>query len=96
MADRGFERRCGRLLFKRFRERGLVNVGAEARMFMVQSGSPGATLVRANYQQLRGDMIDAGYVTDREFEEDLIRLDAPDFMMPSSILWASWGRRPEA
>jgi SAM-dependent methyltransferase len=94
MADRGFERRCGRMLFELLRDRGLVSVGAEARMFMVQSESPGAALVRANYEQLRGDMIDAGYITEREFEEDLARLDDPDFRMPSSILWSAWGRRP--
>src|SRR5579862_1204843 len=94
MADRRFERRCGRLLFERLRERGLVSVGAEARMFMVQSKSPGAALARANYEQLRGDMIDAGCITEREFEEDLARLDCPDFMMSSSILWSAWGRRP--
>jgi hypothetical protein len=71
MVDRGFERRCGRLLFKRLRERGLVSTGAEARMFMVQSESPGAALVRANYEQLRADLIGAGYTTQQEFEEDL-------------------------
>jgi 2-polyprenyl-3-methyl-5-hydroxy-6-metoxy-1,4-benzoquinol methylase len=96
MADRGFERRCGRLLFERLRDRGLVGVGAEARMFMVQSDSPGAALVRANYEQLRGEMIDAGYITERELEEDLAHLDDPDFMMPSSILWSAWGRRAYA
>jgi hypothetical protein len=63
-------------------------------MFMVQSESPGAALMRANYEQLRGDMIDAGYITEREFEEDLARLDDPDFIMPSSVLWSAWGRRP--
>jgi SAM-dependent methyltransferase len=93
MADRGFERRYGRLLFARLRAQGLVSVGAEARMFMVQCASPGAMLVRANYEQLREAMIDAGYITAQEFEKDLERLDHPDFMMPSSILWAAWGRK---
>jgi 2-polyprenyl-3-methyl-5-hydroxy-6-metoxy-1,4-benzoquinol methylase len=94
MADRGFERRYGRLLFGRLRAHGLVNVGAEARMFMVQRGSPGASLVRANYEQLRGAMIEAGYITAQEFDKDLAMLDEPDFMMPSSIMWAVWGCRP--
>ncbi len=94
MADRGFDRRYGRLLFARLRAQGFVSVGAEARMSMVQSGSPGAALVRANYEQLRGDMIGAGYITEQEFDQDVARLNDPDFMMPSSILWAAWGRRP--
>jgi SAM-dependent methyltransferase len=94
MVDRDFERRYGRLLFARLRAMGLVAVGAEARMFMVKRESPGAMLVRANYEQLREAMIDAGYVTAQEFDEDLERLDDPDFMMPSSILWTAWGRKP--
>lgn len=93
MAERGFERRYGRLLFGRLRAQGLVCVGAEGRMFVVQRGSPGAGLVRANYEQLRGAMIDSGYITNQEFENDLARLDDPDFMMPSSIMWSAWGRR---
>jgi SAM-dependent methyltransferase len=96
MADRGFDRRYGRLLFARLRAQGLVGVGAEARAFMVQRGSPGAILVRANYEQLRASMIEAGYINEQEFDQDLARLDDPDFMMPSSIMWAAWGRRPSA
>ena len=94
MAERGFERHYGRLLFGRLRAQGLMSVGAEGRMFMVQCGSPGASLVRANYEQLREAMIDPGYITHQEFENDLARLSDPDFMMPSSIMWSVWGHRP--
>jgi SAM-dependent methyltransferase len=94
MADRGFDRRSGRLLFGCLREHGLVSVGAEARIFMVQRGSPGAALVRANFEQLRGALTNAGYVTEQDIDQDVARLDDPDFMMPSSIMWAVWGRRP--
>jgi hypothetical protein len=52
--------------------------------------------MRANYEQLRGDLIGGGYVTVREFEQDLAALDDPMFLMPSPILWAAWGRRPAA
>jgi SAM-dependent methyltransferase len=93
MADRGFDRRFGRRLFAHLRAQGLADVGAEARLFMVQDGSPGADLVRANCEQLRTAMIDAGGVTGREIDQDLARLNEPQFMMPSSIMWAAWGRR---
>jgi len=93
MADRGFERRYGRLLFTRLRALGLTEVGAEARMFMVQSCSAGAALLRANYEQLHGTLIDSGYITEQEFSQDMACLDDPSFMMPSSIMWAAWGRR---
>ncbi len=93
MRDRGFDRYYGRLLFGRFRALGLTEVGAEARMFMMQSGSAGAALLRANYEQLHGALVDSGYVTEREFQDDLSRLDDSGFMMPSSMMWAAWGRR---
>ena len=41
-------------------------------------------------------MIGAGYITAQEFEEDLARLDDPDFLMPSSIMWTAWGQRPKS
>lgn len=93
MKDRGFDRSYGRLLFGRLRALGLTQVGAEAEMFMLQSGSAGTALLRANYEQLHAALIDSGYVTEQQFQEDLSRLDDPDFMMPSSIMWAAWGRR---
>jgi hypothetical protein len=50
--------------------------------------------LRANFEQLRTNMIDAGYITEEEFKEDLARLDDPNFIMPSPIMWTAWGRRP--
>ena len=95
MQDRGVDDiGFARSLSSRLRAHGLVNVQAEACMFMWTSGSPGASLLRANFEQLRGNMIDAGYITEEEFKEDLSRLDDPNFMMPSPIMWTAWGRRP--
>jgi hypothetical protein len=63
-------------------------------MFMWQSESAGTSLMRANFQQLRADMIKAGYITEDAFEQDLARLKATDFLTISPTLWAAWGRRP--
>ena len=93
LAKHGFDRRFGRRLFAHLRALPLTDVGAEARAFMVQGGSPGADIVRSNCEQLRGAMIDAGDVTASEIEEDLARLNDSQFTMPSSIMWAVWGRR---
>jgi SAM-dependent methyltransferase len=93
MANRGFDRRFGRRLFAHLRAQGFRDTGAEARVFMVQGGSPGSDLVRANCQQLRRTMIDAGYVSADDIDEDLERLSDPQFIMPSSIMWTAWGRR---
>ena len=93
MADRGFDRRIGRQLFRMMRECGLAEVSAEARTFMCPGGSPGTRLIQANLQQLRGALLDGGYITARQFDEDLTALDRPDFLMPSSSLWTARGRR---
>jgi SAM-dependent methyltransferase len=93
MADRGFDRRYGRRLFRQFRACALTEVTAEARMFMCAGGSPGAVLIKANLEQLRGVLIDGGYVTSSQFADDIAALDRADFVMPSSILWSVRGRR---
>jgi|SRR5271165_4313374 len=94
MGDRGVDRNFGRRLFGRMRALGLVDVAAQGRIFMWHSGSPGASLLRSNYEQLRSAMIGAGYVTGKEVDQDVARLDDASFLMPSPILWAAWGRRP--
>jgi hypothetical protein len=91
--ERGVDRRCGRLLYGWFRALDLVGLGAEAYMSMVQPQSPIAALLRASFERRRAAMIDAGYLTDEEFDRDLARMQAPDFMMPSPIMWTAWGRR---
>jgi hypothetical protein len=94
MEESSVNRRYGRLVFGQLRAHGLVSIGAEARVFMWQRGSPGASMLRANYEQLREAMIGGNYITPQQFEEDVARVDDPDFMMPSGILWSAWGRRP--
>lgn len=50
--------------------------------------------MRANYEQLRHEMIDAGYLTREEVDAGLERLNGADFVMTLPIMWAAWGRRP--
>jgi ubiquinone/menaquinone biosynthesis C-methylase UbiE len=95
MQDRGADDGTfARRLFTRLRAHGLVDVDAQASLSMWHSGSPGAALLRANFEQLHRTMIDAGYLTGQEFDQDLARLDDPDFLMPSPIMWTVWGCRP--
>jgi ubiquinone/menaquinone biosynthesis C-methylase UbiE len=96
LKDRGVERRFGRLLYGRLRAHGFVEVGAEGRLFMCRGGSSGVSLMRTNFHQLRGALLDAHYITEQEFDQDSARLDDPDFMAPSPIMWTVWGRRPSA
>ncbi|HEV7704697.1 MAG TPA: methyltransferase domain-containing protein [Gemmatimonadaceae bacterium] len=93
--DRGVDRTFGRRLFGRLRALGLDHVGSEGRTFMWPAGSPGSAMMRANYSQLRAQMIDAGHLTQAEFDSDIAALDDPDFLMPSPVLWAAWGQKRE-
>jgi SAM-dependent methyltransferase len=94
MTERGVDMRYGRLLTGRFRAHGLVDVGAEGRLFMTQGGSPWAALCTANFEQLREAMVQSGLVTDEQVDADLRHLEEGGFVAPSSIMWAVWGRRP--
>ena len=94
MTERGVDLRYGRLLAGRLRAHGLIDVGAEGRMFMWEGGSLGANLLRMNCEQLRRAIIESGSLTEQEFQQDLRRLDEAEFMRPSPVMWAAWGRRP--
>jgi SAM-dependent methyltransferase len=94
MDDRGVERRFGRMLFERLRSLGLIAVDAEAQMSMWHCGSPGVSLMRANFEQLRGAMINGGYVTEEEIAGDITQLENAHFITTSPIMWTAWGRRP--
>jgi SAM-dependent methyltransferase len=94
MTERGVDLRYGRLLPGRLQAHGLVDVGAEGRLFMMRGGSPGAALCRANFEQLRDAMLESGLVTGEQVDADLRNLEDPHFRAPSQIMWAVWGRRP--
>ena len=91
--DRGVDRTFGRRLFGRLRALGLDHVASEGRTFMWPAGSPGSAMMRANYLQLRDQMIAAGHLSRAEFDRDISALDDPDFLMPSPVLWAAWGQK---
>jgi hypothetical protein len=61
---------------------------------MWQGGSPDVSLMRTNFKQLRGDLLDAHYINEQQIDQDFERLDDPEFMTPSPIMWTAWGRRP--
>jgi len=90
----GVDRRYGRRLPSLMRNAGLTAIGAKAQICLWQQGSPGIAMMRANFEQLREPMIAGNYITQRQFDEDLARLDNANFMMPSSILWTVWGQHP--
>lgn len=93
MAARGANTRYGRDLAARMRAYGLVEICAEARMAMWQGGSAGARLFRANFEQLREELLRVGLLTQVELDDDLARLDDPLTLFPSPVMWTVCGRR---
>jgi len=94
LMDRGTEPRCGRLLFGKLQSLGFASVDTEGQLFVAQRGSAAAALLRANHGQLKDAIIQGGYITAGEVEQDLKRLDDPSFHMPLPIMCSAWGRRP--
>lgn len=94
MASRGADTRYGRDLAARMRALGLIDIRADARLAMWQGGSAGARLYRANFEQLREELLHTGLLTQSELDEDLARLDDPVMLFPSPVMWTVCGRRP--
>lgn len=94
MALRGADTRYGRDLAARMRAHGLVEIRAQGRMTMWQGGSAGARLFRANFEQLREELLRIGLLTRAELDDDLARLDDPRTLFPSPVMWTVYGRRP--
>jgi SAM-dependent methyltransferase len=94
MEARGLDRRYGRRCPAQLRAHGLEDVEAEGLLSLWRGGSAGARLLRAAFEQLQGAMVGSGFITPAELARDLARIDDPDFVFPSPILWTMWGRRP--
>jgi SAM-dependent methyltransferase len=94
MAARGANTRYGRDLAARMRAYGLVDIRAHGRMAMWQGGSAGARLFRANFEQLREELLRIGLITQAELDVDLARLYDPRTLFPSPVMWTVCGRRP--
>ncbi len=75
-------------------ERDCVRKVEHGRMAMWQGGSAGARLFRANFEQLREELLRIGMLTQAELEDDLARLDDPRTLFHSPVMWSVCGRRP--
>jgi SAM-dependent methyltransferase len=86
----------GRRLAARLKAHGLVEVDAEASIPLWQGGSPFRQLIKANWNQLHGQMVASGLVTEAQLADDLERLEDPAFMSFAETMWSAWGRKPES
>jgi ubiquinone/menaquinone biosynthesis C-methylase UbiE len=83
----------GRSLYQRLRAHGLVEVGMEGYVALREGRSPGAHLMRANFEQIREEAISAGFFTNEDLAQILTLLDDPDFAVSAPPMFSAWGRR---
>ncbi len=84
----------GRSLYRRLRAQGLVNVGMEGFLAILEGRTPGARLYEANFEQIRQEAISTGFVTNEEIDQALALLNDPTFTISAPVMFTAWGRRP--
>lgn len=95
MAARGLVYDFGRRLYGLFHAQGLTEVQVEGRVVLRYAGAR-AEVARLTVEQLREDIISAGYATEGEVKAYFALLSDPVFFAVGPTLFAVWGRRAQA
>jgi hypothetical protein len=95
MTRRGVGHTYARELHHRLRERGLVEVESHGAIATFAGGSPGADLQQANFRQVHKAAIEAGLVSEAEFEEVMLLLRDPRFTAFTPTMFSAMGRKPQ-
>jgi len=95
MTRSGLDPTYARELHHRLRERGLMQVESHAAIATFAGGSPGADLQQANFRQVHKAAIEAGLVSEAEFEEAMLLLSDPQFTAFTPTMFSAMGRKPE-
>jgi|SRR5271168_3730469 len=90
---RGADLRFGRRLGGRLRAHGLMQIAAEGRLYMWESGSIFTRFLRLTCEQVRDQIIHLGLITAAEFAHDVAALET-NYSGPSPTMWSAVGRRP--
>lgn len=84
----------GRLLPRRLRDAGLVEVGNEGRVVVMEGGSPAARWFALSLEHLRERLTGPGRASAAEIDALLGYFADPDWAALSPIVFAAWGRAP--
>jgi SAM-dependent methyltransferase len=90
----GLDLYLGRRLPAQLRSHGLVEVGNEGRVFVMEGGSPGARWFRLSLAHLRPRLVGPGLLSDAEVDRMLELFEDPEWAAYSPIILGAWGRRP--
>jgi hypothetical protein len=66
----------------------------EGYMFVWKGRSACASMMRANFEQVRDEATSAGFITNEEVDQVFSLLDDPDFAISQHLMFTAWGRRP--
>lgn len=83
-----------RELHHRLRERGLTQVESYGAIASFAGGSPGADLQEANLRHVHTAMIEAGLVSEAEFQEVISLLSDPRFTAFTPMMFSAMGCKP--
>ena len=95
MTRSGLGHTYARELYHRLRERGLVQVESHGAIAVFAGGSPGADLLQANFRQVQKAAVEAGLISEAEFEEVMLLLSDPQFTAFTPTMFSAIGRKPE-
>jgi len=84
----------GRSLLAQFPQLGLVDVGADAEVDIVEPGTPLAEFYRVSLQAIGPRAVEAGVLTAEEAAAIARRPTEPDFLGCGFVHIGVWGRRP--
>jgi SAM-dependent methyltransferase len=90
----GLDVYLGRHLPAQLWAQGLVEVGNEGRVFVMEGGSPGARWFAGSLAHLRPRLVAPGLLSDEEVDRMLELFEDPDWAAYSPIILGAWGRRP--
>lgn len=96
LTARGVDLRFGRSLPQKLQAQGLVNIGVEASASLWGANSVGASHMKLSFRELHEPMVRCGLISQEEFDADLDHIDDQDFLMPSPMLWTTWGAKPSS
>jgi SAM-dependent methyltransferase len=95
MTRAGLGHSYARELHHHLRERGLIEVQSHGAIATFTGGTPGADLQQANFQQVHKAAIEAGLVSEAEFEEVMLLLSDPQFIAFTPMMFSAMGRKAE-
>ena len=90
----GISHHLGRELPAMLRAKGLLEVGNEGRVWVMEGGSPGARWFKLSLAHLRPRLLGSGKLNDAEIDSMLELFDDPGWAAFTPVIMGAWGKKP--